>query len=59
MKTIDLPYDLERVKIFLQDTGWIPKKTTYQNGTFILNMEKTRSAKIHIEYEDILEEVKA
>jgi hypothetical protein len=53
-----LPYDVERVKVFLQKTGWVPTKTAYHNGMFILNMEKTKSAKIHIEYEDMIQEVK-
>jgi len=59
MTELAIPYDLERVKKFLQDTGWVPLDVHYENGIFHMAMEKTKSAKIHIEYEDMMQEVEA
>ena len=65
MDPVTLPSDLERLKKFMQAIGWVPKKfgegktkydVEYSNGTFFLNLERTGSARIHIEYEDYFDE---
>jgi hypothetical protein len=60
-----LPSDLERLMIHMKMLGWVPKKfgkgkdkyeVEYSNGTFYVNLERTNSARIHIEYEDYWDE---
>ena len=50
----NIPYDLERVIVLLKTTGWIPieKEISCDNKTYIVNFEKTGSAKIYIKYKD-------
>jgi hypothetical protein len=65
MDPIKLPTDLERLIEHMKMLGWVPKKfgkgknkylVEYSNGTFYANMERTKSARIHIEYEDFWDE---
>jgi hypothetical protein len=53
---MNLPSDLERLINFMKTIGWIPKEPEYVNGTFIVKLERTKSAKMHIEYDDYWEE---
>jgi len=65
MDPAKLPSDFERLMNFMKMLGWVPKKFSdgkekheveYSNGTFYANLERTKSARLHIEFEDYWDE---
>ena len=60
-----MPSDLERLIKHMKMLGWVPRKfgkgknkyeVEYSNGTFYVNLERLKSARIRIEFEDFWDE---
>ena len=60
-----MPSDLERLIKHMKMLGWAPRKfgkgknkyeVEYSNGTFYVNLERLKSARIRIEFEDFWDE---